>query len=285
MAKSNLERTLEKQQREAKRQAARDQLQQKASAIVAGQPLVGGLRIMDSAAEELLKVILSLYRENDNRKVTGKDEDIPPSYLHSLNLEFEKLEMYGMIVNSVVFPGIWYTTLNPQAFTYFEDKETALKINRSPSQTASVHSPKQYDLFLSHANKDKLDYVNDLYIELRRLRLNIFYDSDVLSWGDLWKEVILRGTEESEFAIIVISENFFGREWTEKELQQFLSRQNSSGQKIVLPLLHDISIDQLKEHYPALADIQVIDTSTYSTEEITILFAKEFIKRLRGFLR
>ena len=139
----------------------------------------------------------------------------------------------------------------------------------------------KYDVFISHANKDKSDYVDDLYLTLRKLGVNIFYDSDVLSWGDNWKQVILDGTEKSEFAIIVISENFFGREWTERELEEFLKRQNANGQKIVLPLLHNVTLDKLVEVYPYLGDIQMISTDKYSKEEITILFAKELIKRLK----
>ena len=40
-------------------------------------------------------------------------------------------------------------------------------------------------------------------------------------------------------------------------------------------------IDMLKEQYPTLADIQCIDTERYSKEDITVLFAKELIKRLK----
>jgi hypothetical protein len=58
------------------------------------------------------------------------------------------------------------------------------------------------------------------------------------------------------FAVIVISKNYFGREWTEKELKEFLTRQNESGQKIVLPLLLGISLNELKEQYPDLGEIQ-----------------------------
>ncbi len=54
-------------------------------------------------------------------------------------------------------------------------------------------------------------------------------------WGDNWKERILNGTKKAEFAIIVISENFFDREWTERELSEFLNRQNRNGQKLILP--------------------------------------------------
>lgn len=141
---------------------------------------------------------------------------------------------------------------------------------------------KTYDVFISHASADKSDFVNSLWATISKLGINVFYDTDSLSWGDDWKAMLLRGTEQSEFAIIVISENFFGREWTERELNEFLKRQNESGQKIVLPLLHNITVDDLRKQYPEVADIQAIDTASYSKEEIAILFAKELIKRLKG---
>lgn len=142
-------------------------------------------------------------------------------------------------------------------------------------------SRKQYDVFISHASKDKEEYVDQLAKVARRLGISIFYDTDVISWGDNWKEVILNGTAESEFAIIVISKNFFGREWTEKELSEFLSRQNESGQKVVLPLLLGITLDELKAKYPALGDIQCVSADRLDQQEIVILLAKELIKRYK----
>ena len=139
---------------------------------------------------------------------------------------------------------------------------------------------KEYALFISHANKDKPSYVNDLYKTMLKLGINIFFDADSISWGDNWKQRILNGTANAEFAIIVISENFFGREWTEKELHEFLLRQNDSGQKIILPLLYNVSTEQMSKHYPSLDDIQYIKANDYSINDVTILFAKELIKRL-----
>lgn len=141
---------------------------------------------------------------------------------------------------------------------------------------------KKYDVFISHASKDKSTYVNALCSEIKKLGINVFYDKDVFDWGDNWKQKIYEGTEQAEFAIIVISENFFGREWTEIELKQFLERQNACGQKIVLPLLYNISIEELKRKYPMLADIQCLDAKERSKKDICILFAKELIKRLKG---
>lgn len=141
---------------------------------------------------------------------------------------------------------------------------------------------KTYDLFLSHANADKIDYVDELYSILKKLGINIFYDKEELAWGDHWKNRIIEGVGDSEFAIIVISENFFGREWTERELNQFLHLQNESGQKIILPLLHKIEYSDLKDKYPQLEFIQSIKSDSISKENIAIMFAKELIKRIKN---
>lgn len=87
----------------------------------------------------------------------------------------------------------------------------------------------KYDVFLSHSNKDKNELVDEIFEALNKLGIKIFYDKYTLEWGDHWKDKILEGTAESKFAIIVISENFFGREWTENELKEFLEREQKDG--------------------------------------------------------
>ena len=139
-----------------------------------------------------------------------------------------------------------------------------------------------YDVFISHANADKAAYVDDLKKSLDKLNIQVFYDKDALEGGDNWKDKIMEGVKKAEFAIIVISENFFGREWTEKELSDFLSRQNQNGQKIILPILHGITVAQLQEKYPAVADIQALDSSKYTCDEIALKFAAQLIKRLKS---
>lgn len=140
----------------------------------------------------------------------------------------------------------------------------------------------EYDVFISHANKDKEDLIEELYQSLQKLGISIFYDKESLEWGDNWKERILNGTKKAEFAIIVISENFFDREWTERELSEFLNRQNRNGQKLILPIVHNITMQQLQEKYPNVADIQAIDSSKYNCDQIALLFAKQLIKRLKA---
>jgi hypothetical protein len=169
--------------------------------------------------------------------------------------------------------------IDNSARTYYEIEEEYTLMAEAKNSDRKL---KDYDVFISHANADKNDYVNELYLSIKKLGINIFYDKDILSWGDNWKDTILRGTEQSEFAIIVISEGFFGREWTERELSEFLQKQNKMKQKIVLPLIHNITLEQLKVKYPSLRYIQSIRSDEYSVEQIAILLAKELIKRYKG---
>lgn len=269
----------EQQQRQRHCQETR---QLRASSIVNSQPIINGVHIMDAASEEILHNILSVYDGNANRIVQCDSSIFPAGYRNdpmATQQEMEKLSMYGMVTSTMYYKNSLKTVLTPQGLTYFDEKERALKKDVSIFSEKPLR--KKYDVFISHANKDKLSYVNDLNKVIKKLGINIFYDTDVLSWGDNFKQVILDGTAESEFAIIVISKNFFGREWTEHELDEFLAQQNASGQKTVLPLLYGITFDELKEKYPTLGDIQAITTKDYTKPEIAILLAKELIKRYK----
>lgn len=166
-----------------------------------------------------------------------------------------------------------------------EDKDFINKMNGILTVEVPKYQTKtlpEFDVFISHANKDKEDLIEELYQSLNTLGVNIFYDKESLEWGDNWKDRILNGTKKAEFAIIVISENFFDREWTERELAEFLNRQNRNGQKLILPILHNITTEQLKAKYPLVADIQAIDSAKYSCDQIALLFARQLIKRLKN---
>lgn len=156
----------------------------------------------------------------------------------------------------------------------------SLSNESDPINVKNVYA--EYDVFISHANKDKENLVEELYQSLKKLGIDIFYDKESLEWGDNWKERILNGTKKAEFAIIIISENFFDGEWTERELSEFLNRQNTNRQKLILPIIHNITIEELRKKYPNVADIQAIDSKKYTCDDIALMFAKQLIKRLKS---
>ena len=102
MAKTSLEKqiakaqreaknTAKKQAREAQKLAEKEARQQRAASIVNGQPIIEGLRIMDSTSEEMLKCLpeKSEIKAGSQRNFT---DDIFPDYVkYSIALELENL--------------------------------------------------------------------------------------------------------------------------------------------------------------------------------------------------
>lgn len=120
-----------------------------------------------------------------------------PQYLQeSLSLECEKLQMYGMVSNAMVY-------ISGAMITLSESGKNILQIKKVHIKKATEQREKEAEIlkneFISHANKDKSDYVDLLNMSVKRLGINVFYDTDVLSWGDNWKRIILDGTSDSEF--------------------------------------------------------------------------------------
>lgn len=121
------------------------------------------------------------------------------------------------------------------------------------------------DVFISHASKDKLKYVENLVRNIKAKGISVFYDSESISWGDSIKEELDKGLSNCRLAVVVISKNYFERPWTEYELQALLNRQNSEGKKIILPILYKISKKDFVSHYPTLKDIKYIYSKSYKT--------------------
>ena len=160
MPKSSLERTLDKQRkdaqkqaREAKRQADKAARQEQAKSIIYGQPIINGLRILDADAEELFRIIFDTYDGDDNNRVSGNSDDLPERLRHSLELEFEKLMMYGVISNAHAnVYGIWVLYLTQQGKSYFENKELAENaLQEEMGQSKSIDSK---NIFIVHGHDD-----------------------------------------------------------------------------------------------------------------------------------
>ena len=131
-------------------------------------------------------------------------------------------------------------------------------------------------VFISHSSEDKISYVDDLVKEIKALGINVFYDTDVLSWGDNLKQIIDEGLNRCTLAVIVISRSYFDREWTEYEIHTLLTRQNNENRKIILPILYGISKEELINHYPSLKDIYFKYSKSCTKSEL----AKELKKVL-----
>lgn len=141
----------------------------------------------------------------------------------------------------------------------------------------------EYDVFVSHANANKQSFVDSLYDQLNRLRIRIWYDSTEIDWGDGLKEKIQEGLSKCRFGIVILSPEFIERKWTNQELSELLTRQNESHEKVVLPLLYNLTVEQMKEQYPVLGDIKAREVrEDEDAKDVVIDFARILIRQLKG---
>ena len=124
----------------------------------------------------------------------------------------------------------------------------------------------RYDVFLSHASEDKL-YVDTLAEELENRGFSVWYDKNNVMWGDSVRSRIDNGLKLSKFAIVVLSENYFKKYWTQYELDGLFNKEIKGG-KVILPLWHNITYDQVAEYSYSLAGRDALNTNQYSPSEI-----------------
>lgn len=135
----------------------------------------------------------------------------------------------------------------------------------------------RYDVFISHSNADKIGFVELLADRLRRAGIRVWYDDFVVEWGDSISSSIARGLAESRYGIVVLSRNFLAGRWSLHELRGLWQREIHEG-KTILPILHDITREEVSAFDPSLADMRALDTSKHDLEQIIAIVLK-FLRR------
>jgi len=126
----------------------------------------------------------------------------------------------------------------------------------------------QYDVFISHASEDKQTFVEPLANALAKAGLKVWYDKFALAWGDTLRATIDRGLKSCRYGIVVLSPAFLKRKrWTEHELDGLFAREQS-GEKVVLPIWHNIKREDLVEYGPSFADRLAKNSASDSIDDI-----------------
>ena len=105
----------------------------------------------------------------------------------------------------------------------------------------------RWDFFVSHATADKESVVLPLVTALRRRGQRVWYDDLEIKPADDLSTVIKRGIDSSLFGIAVVSRSFFGRRWTEAEIEALMRRR-------IFLVLYDVTAEDLATIRPTLAD-------------------------------
>jgi len=143
---------------------------------------------------------------------------------------------------------------------------------RHPNETqmppnTEEQNTRDFDVFISHASEDKDAVVRPLAEALRQGDLTVWYDEFELRIGDSLRRRIDSGLARSRFGIVILSNKFLRKGWTNYELDGLVTR-SVSGEQILLPIWHNITKQQLIDCSPSLADKVARSTATHTIEEI-----------------
>ena len=111
----------------------------------------------------------------------------------------------------------------------------------------------KYDVFISHASEDKEEIARPLATLLQARGLKVWLDEMNLTLGDSLRRNIDLGLTSSRFGLVILSPSFLSKEWPQKELDGLVARENDST-KVILPIWHKVSRDEIVKYSPILAD-------------------------------
>ncbi len=111
----------------------------------------------------------------------------------------------------------------------------------------------KWDFFISHASEDKEEIARPLAEFLISKGYSVWYDEFTLLLGDSLRRKIEEGLKESNYGIVILSHNFFKKEWPQRELDG-LNSIEIAGKKKIIPLWHKLTYNDVIKYSPTLAD-------------------------------
>ena len=110
----------------------------------------------------------------------------------------------------------------------------------------------RHEAFISHAVEDKAAIADELNARLKAEGLKVWYSGSELIIGGEIHTAIEEALDESRFGIVVLTKTFFNSGWTQKELS-WLEKREKGNEKVILPVLHEMTIEELGGINPRIA--------------------------------
>ena len=117
----------------------------------------------------------------------------------------------------------------------------------------------EWDVFISHASEDKDSVARPLADLLRSRGLRVWLDEQELLLGDSVRGMVDEGLAHSTWGVVVLSQAFLAKQWPQAELDALFSRE-MNGQKVLLPVWHGVTAEDIARRAPLLAARLAVDT-------------------------
>ena len=118
----------------------------------------------------------------------------------------------------------------------------------------------EYDVFLSYAIEDKIELASELCLKLEQSGLKVWYAGNELIVGESIHDIIMEGLTKSQFGVILVTNTYFEKHWTLKELYTLMAREQD-GPRVVIPVFHKITPKEVAIHDTLLAEKWALPTT------------------------
>jgi TIR domain-containing protein len=119
----------------------------------------------------------------------------------------------------------------------------------------------KWDVFVSYASEDRLAVAVPLRQALAKQGLRVWLDRGELVVGDSVREKINEGLSQSRFAVVILSRASLAKQWPRDEWSALLALE-SAGRRRLLPVLFDVSPQEVAVAFPLIADRLSLDMAT-----------------------
>lgn len=156
----------------------------------------------------------------------------------------------------------------PPARSAQENPAARVTVRDDPEEPeGDVLGGQTWDVFISHASEDKASVARPLRDELTSMGVTVWLDEAQMRIGHSLRRKIDEGIRSSRFGVVILSEAFLRKGWTNHELDGLVTR-TVAGEQSLLPIWHDLRADQVRAFSPSLADKVAMSTDEFSIEEI-----------------
>jgi len=139
-----------------------------------------------------------------------------------------------------------------------------------------------WDVFISYASEDRAAVALPLAKALQDRGLAVWYDEFELHVGDSLTRTIDTGLAKSRYGVVVLSKQFFAKEWPRKELDALLTREGD-GTKVVLPVWHSVDAEAVAAQSAILASRYAARTND-GLDSVVRRLLESMERPSRGFL-
>lgn len=125
----------------------------------------------------------------------------------------------------------------------------------------------QPDTFICHAGEDKEAIAKPIYKALKGVGVDAWLDDYEIRLGQSIRRKIDERLANCRSGTVILSRPFFSKDWVQYEMDGIVGR-HMRGEILLFPIQHGITIEEIRDHSPSLAELSLWSSADHSPTEI-----------------